>query len=499
MKDKISFSDLTVKYAKNAAELKEIDKLNIDYQSIVENKKKILEDYEKIISSINSDNQKDFEEQSKIYMEKITELEEEIRKDEEKKGRKEKLIGENKKIVEDAKARKNSLEKQVLEDYEKNLKDDEKNIAPDVKKAREELKNYKEQLAKMKEDEINYPNKVKDTKYKEFLENKIEEKNKFLEANDKSSADEIKEFLLNEIKEEYLAFKKGISKEYMPEEAKNPNPVFEAAKKNREEKGVPTSENPPVGGTAKGVSGEPLKPLKRGTSVIIGRKGQIWDGISNYKISSQTIKKALNMEPDEVIGVMKDNGLNVPKELEDAIKSGIGKFVIDPIVLVGICSVKKMPDETKKLLLAHYLEDGIKAINKKGTKNSLNLSYDQKDLSKSSILKRIFKREIDAEEKFTMVKMARVGERYGVAKAKGEYKPTITSRVISFLTRNSIPKLPTMEETIEVAEKYNKARDNGFRESLKEQTKGLSKEQKREYISLQVSQEKQESSKGAER
>ena len=107
MKDKISFSDLTVKYAKNAAELKEIDKLNIDYQSIVKNKKKILEDYEKIISSINSDNQKDFEEQSKIYMEKITELEEEIRKDEEKKGRKEKLIGENKKIVEDAKARKN--------------------------------------------------------------------------------------------------------------------------------------------------------------------------------------------------------------------------------------------------------------------------------------------------------------------------------------------------------------------------------------------------------
>ena len=490
MKDKISFSDLKAKYEKNATELEEIDRLNIDYKSIIDNKRKTVENYDKMISSINPDNQKDFEIQSKDYMEKITALEEEIRQDEEKAGRKEKLVKENKKIVEDARERKDSLERQVLEDYEKNKKDDQKNMSEDVKKAKSELENFKSQLVKMEEDEINFPHKVKDTKYKEFLKNKIAEKDKFIKENDKSSAEEIRDFLLNEIREEYLAFKKGISKEYMPEEAKNPNPVLEAAKKKREENGTP------VGGPA-GKKG--LPPLKSGTKVIVGRKGQIsYDG-EKYKISSKTIKKALNMTPTEVISVMKDNGLKMSKELEDAIRLGIKSNTLDSTVLAGICAARKMPEDTKKLLLTHYLEDGIKASNKKDAKNSLNLTYDQKDLSKSSILKRIFRREVNSDEKYEMMKKARVGERYGIAKTEGEYEPDKKSRLISFLSRNKIQKLPTMKETIEVAELYNEMRDNAakkddkdFKESLKAKTKGFSEAQLTELKELKESQEKQE-------
>ena len=212
MKDKISFSDLKAKYEKNATELEEIDRLNIDYKSIIDNKRKTVENYDKMISSINPDNQKDFEIQSKDYMEKITALEEEIRQDEEKAGRKEKLVKENKKIVEDARERKDSLERQVLEDYEKNKKDDQKKYVRRCKKSKIRIRNFKSQLVKMEEDEINFPHKVKDTKYKEFLKNKIVEKDKFIKENDKSSAEEIRDFLLNEIREEYLAFKRVFQK-----------------------------------------------------------------------------------------------------------------------------------------------------------------------------------------------------------------------------------------------------------------------------------------------
>ena len=70
MNDKISFEDLKSRFVKNSTELEEIDRLNIDYKSIIENKKKMIENYEKIIASIRPDNQKDFESQSKDYMEK---------------------------------------------------------------------------------------------------------------------------------------------------------------------------------------------------------------------------------------------------------------------------------------------------------------------------------------------------------------------------------------------------------------------------------------------
>ena len=237
MKDKISFSDLSAKYSKNSVELEEIDKLNINYENIVNNKKEMIDNYQRIINSINPQNIKDFEMQSKEYMEKIATLENEIRDDNEKAGRKAKLVEENKKILEQAKERKQELEKQVFEDYEKAKKDEEKNMSKDVKNAQKEIQEFKAQLAKIEKDEEKYPDKARDSKYKEFLRNKIKEKEQFVDDNKiKSSAEEQKEFLLKEIRNEYIAFKKGIVKEYMPDESRNPNPVLEKAKEQRKRK-----------------------------------------------------------------------------------------------------------------------------------------------------------------------------------------------------------------------------------------------------------------------
>lgn len=233
MKDKISFSDFSTKYSKNSVELQKIYELNIDYEAIINNKEEMIDNYQKIINSINPQNIKDFEIQSKEYMEKIVALDNEIRNDKEKAGRKAKLIAENKKILELAKERKQKLEKQVLEDYEKNKKAEEKNVSKDVINAQKEMEGYKAQLTRIEEDEEKYPNKAKDSKYKEFLKNKIKEKEQFIDANSTKSAEKQKEILLKEIRDEYLRFKKDIIKEYMPEESRNPNPVLEEAKKQR--------------------------------------------------------------------------------------------------------------------------------------------------------------------------------------------------------------------------------------------------------------------------
>ena len=103
MKSNISFSDLKSRYIKNAREMEEIDKLNIDYKTIIKNKEKMIEGYENMIASVRPDRMKDFEANTKIYMEKIVQLENEIKEDKEKEGQKARLVQENKKILEEAK------------------------------------------------------------------------------------------------------------------------------------------------------------------------------------------------------------------------------------------------------------------------------------------------------------------------------------------------------------------------------------------------------------
>lgn len=489
MKEKISFSDLSMKYRENSTKLEEINKLNIDYKSIIDSKKTMIDNYEKIIASINPKNIKDFEMQSKEYMERIASLEEEIRSDEEKAGRKEKLINENKKIVEQARERKEKLEKQVLEEYEKGKKEEEKNVSKDIKEAKKELDNYKEQLTKLEEDEINYPNKVKNSEYKQFLKNKIKEKQDFINSNSKESAEEIKDFLLKEIKEEYLAFKKGIAKEYMPEESKNPNPVLEKAKKARE---VKASEE---------VEKKRQKIINdndelENVEIIVGRKGKIVYNGKTYNIPTKTIKESVYMDSDEVIELLEENNLKVSKELEEYIKDGIQANTINQSVLAMISSADGMTEKDKITLLKTHLLDGIKAaknLEPEKTKNSLNLTYDQEDLSKVSLLRRIFRREMNESEKYEILKKAKVAERYGIAKTTGIYKLNRKAKFINGIFRNKVEELPSADEIYEVANAFNKARDSkDFKNTLKEETKEFSPAQVKEMNELWKSQEKQE-------
>ena len=490
MKSVISFSDLRDQYIANVNEINEINKANIDWKSIIESKKKAIQNYEVMISAIQPDNVKDFEKNSKEYMEKIASLENEIQEDEKKAGRKQKLIDDSKKILEEAKKRKESLEKEVEDEYKENKKDDEK-VSPDVKKAREELANYKSQLEKMERDEVQFPNKVKDSKYKEFLNRKIQEKTKFLEENDKSSAEEIKEFELNEIKEEYMNFKMAIARIEKPVELQKPNPVLEKAKEVRRVKEEEKKKNP-LGKKNRNVV------LPKDVKISIGRKGTITFNGIDYIVAKKDIKKGLNLTEEETMSLINEN-LNVKDEIKEYMKEAIKNKIIDSTVINAVCSTS-MTNKDKKDLLKQYIMDGLRAKNGSEYKNNCNISYDKKDLSKASLFARIFKREINASEKVEMLDRASVGERYAIARQEGEYKPDRISRIVGFVTRTKVPLLSDKISSLqEVATAYNELRDNGktkthkeFEHSLKANVKHLSKEQVQEMDELHKSQTKQE-------
>ena len=413
---------------------------------------------------------------------------------------KDSLLGLNEKYTEeeeqDRYEKLTEEEKKRYKELTNNIKEKEKGIneiKTQIKyyESRDELTNkYKENLKTMEE--------MRKLAQKYSLKEPISKQNKKVKEEKKEQKSEHQEKLIN-------GQTKGQEAQTQTQVASGPVQTAQTQEQLEPGKEMPERDEAiETSSDDKEKESTSLPPLKAGTKVIVGRKGQIsYDG-EKYKISSKTIKKALNMTPTEVIRVMKDNGLEMSKEQQDEIKLGIKNNTLDSTVLAGICAARKMPEETKEILLKHYLEDGIKALNKEDTKNSLNLTYDQNDLSKSSILKRIFRREVNSDEKYEMMKKARVGERYGIAKTEGEYEPDKKSRLISFLSRNKIQKLPTMKETIEVAELYNEMRTNDkddkktdaekdkFRNSLKTKTKGFSEAQLTEFKELKESQEKQE-------
>lgn len=270
---KINFSDLSKKYRENSEKIKLIESKNINYKELIENtkksfeaviegKKQNIEFIDKAISAIHPDKMADFEKESKVYMEKIAKEEREIATLEKKRDRevkslekeasqREELAKENKEIIVKAKERKEALLKDVEKEYQKNLKESQKKETDEVKKAREELKGFEKQLADIEQDEKDYPNKVKDARYKKFLQDKVKGIKKFIDDNTgEKAADEIRQYQINEINEEYLIFKKAIAKEYMPEEFRGKNPVLEEAKEARRKKEEEKLKN--------AVKGEPL-------------------------------------------------------------------------------------------------------------------------------------------------------------------------------------------------------------------------------------------------
>ena len=247
---------------------------------------------------------------------------------------------------------------------------------------------------------------------------------------------------------------------------------------------------------------------EKDVKIIIGRKkGQILINGEEYKISQKVIKTGVNLDILDVVDIIKGvYNNNLDNKQEAFIMEAIRNNYLDPIVVNAI-SLTKMNNDTKKQIMKDYLEDLIQIKKKKAFKAKSHITYDMEDLSKSSILGRILGRELNEQEKVEILKNAK-GEayRYGISETKGEYKPSLGSRLLSFITRNQVPTLDSainIDKAHKIASEYDKiAYSNGklrdkedFKKKLKEKVDNkyplLKPSEKKELSSLAKSQEKQ--------
>ncbi len=179
----------------------------------------------------------------------------------------------------------------------------------------------------------------------------------------------------------------------------------------------------------------------------------------------------------------------------------MSKNFLDSTVIYML-SKSKIDEESKKNIMKQYITDSCDALTGKNSKNNCNITYDEKDLSKTNILSRMMKREVNNDEKYRILGIARKQARYSLANIKGEYKPSIMSRFVNLVTKSNVPTFPTLADQQKAAEEYNKLRDENrldeifdFRFSDETKWEGLTKDQSEELFDLYHSQKRQERNK----
>ena len=139
--------------------------------------------------------------------------------------------------------------------------------------------------------------------------------------------------------------------------------------------------------------------------------------------------------------------------------------VIDSTIINVICNAE-IDKNIKDKILSKYIDDCRNSFNGNKTDDKLKIVYDQDEISKTNIFKRLFRREMNQEEKFELLNRARRKERYGLATLEGEYKPDIISRTIGRLFGKKEKSFLTIDQMHEVANVYDILRDNGETEKI---------------------------------
>lgn len=424
----------------------------------IEALKKEIEKAEKEISKITGKkgkklSVKEFEAKSKPFMEvirdseaeiyKLEKMDEEIKKDPEKLKKFQELTDAKKSIRENARS--------YFENKNKDI--DDKILQP----KREEIKKLKDEYDAILAAEIKEPKKVKDTKYKEFLLQKISKAEADLKLEIKNATREMngqyRELLKNfgridrgeKIVKTQTREEKETETKKREEEAKYNKDWEEAIKENErrdEEKRRKELMDKDIIDT-KISDPSRKKDLPYDIEVRLGRKGQIvYDGKA-YKIPKKALKDISNLDNIDIKMLIEDANIEIkePELLAQALK---GK-AIDYAVITGICSAKRMDNTMKVDILNTYLKECMQASEFQAVKNSCNVVYDLNDLSKLG--------GMDEMEKHSFLERARKAERFNTGEQRGEYKPTFWARAKAKLMGRDLKQLSgmTREQEEEVA------------------------------------------------
>lgn len=404
----------------------------------------------------------------------------------------------------------------VLEEYEKNVNDYKEKLGKIDETAKklnekkklmysdENIRNVTQGLMeidkkiKQKELELRKSNLALDEYYmKDDKEGKIpqdfyNEQDKIKkEISDLTSKKDKFEKFLDELKIGRDNLMKPFNIEKIPLERKEPGQG--QPEQGQPEQGQPEQGQPEQGQPGQGQPGQG-GPNKLTYKVLIGKTARIrFDG-DQYYIPKEVVKEGANLTDLQLKNILQKTGfeLDTIKDLTPLIKEGL----IDSTV-VNVIFNAKLENAKKEDIMKRYIKDCYEtATNNKKAEGKIY--YDRQDLSKTSIIQSILRKEITQDEKLKILGKAEKAARYGIGRLEGDYKPDIRSRIVNFFTRQKTQKQLTVGQLQNVAEAYNELRDSGetekisqkdFRDEIK-----LNKKELDELGKLKKSQEAQEKS-----
>ena len=369
----------------------------------------------------------------------------------------------------------------VLEEYEKNVNDYKEKLGKIDETAKklnekkklmysdENIRNVTQGLMeidkkiKQKELELRKSNLALDEYYmKDDKEGKLpqdfyNEQDKIKkEISDLTSKKDKFEKFLDELKIGRDNLMKPFNIEKIPLERKEPGqgqPEQGQPGQGQPGQGQPGQGQPEQGQPGQGQGG----PNKLTYKVLIGKTARIrFDG-DQYYIPKEVVKEGANLTDLQLKNILQKTGfeLDTIKDLTPLIKEGL----IDSTV-VNVIFNAKLENAKKEDIMKRYIKDCYEtATNNKKAEGKIY--YDRQDLSKTSIIQSILRKEITQDEKLKILGKAEKAARYGIGRLEGDYKPDIRSRIVNFFTRQKTQKQLTVGQLQNVAEAYNELRDSG--------------------------------------
>ena len=433
---------------------------------------------EETVNKMTGMTSKEFQAKSKKYIELIKSNEKELAEIDKKQEERAKNPTIEQEIKDLRQAKKNIIEsaKEAANKALNELEDNKPNIKA-LNEKKKEQQNIEQQLKDMKQEEKTNPKKVKDTKYKEYLAQKLKTVKKEIKgiepeakkeetqqkAEEKEIKEELKKFLLNIGKvnrgEETIPMASDVeaaktkeneqkqtrkenkeNEEYLKawDEAIKENEIRDAwAEAEKENKQREAAKNL----ISKKEYAKYTDELPFDIEITLGRKGVIIYNQKEYKIPRRALRNTDELDSLEIITAIEETGMKIedPKMLEQILKIS----PTDYTVIQGICMAKKMENSDKATILNNYFNECFKASKHEKVNNICNITYDLNDISKASTMKEY--------DRFSFLQKAKRAERYNIGKQEGRFKPTFFSKIMDkILGEGSLEKLAEKNETREI-------------------------------------------------
>ena len=431
---------------------------------------------EETVNKMTGMTSKEFQAKSKKYIELIKNNEKELAEIDKKQEERAKNPTIEQEIKDLGQAKKNIIESAKENKALNELEDNKPNIKA-LNEKKKEQQNIEQQLKDMKQEEKTNPKKVKDTKYKEYLAQKLKTVKKEIKgiepeakkeetqqkAEEKEIKEELRKFLLNVGKvdrgEETIPMASDVeasktkeneqkqtrkenkeNEEYLKawDEAIKENEIRDAwAEAEKENKQREAAKNL----ISKKEYAKYTDELPFDIEITLGRKGVIIYNQKEYKIPRSALRDTDELDSLEIITAIEETGMKIedPKMLEQILKIS----PTDYTVIQGICMAKKMENSDKATILNNYFNECFKASKHEKVNNICNITYDLNDISKASTMKEY--------DRFSFLQKAKRAERYNIGKQEGRFKPTFFSKIMDkILGEGSLEKLAEKNETREI-------------------------------------------------